>query len=56
MTGVRVTQIADVLNSEDIKIYFSNSQHAGGKIVKIYFPLLNNDAVIFFHNPEGKNQ
>ena len=56
MAGVRVTQIPDVLDIEDIKIYFSNSQHAGGKIVKIYFPLLNNDAVIFFHNPEGKNQ
>lgn len=53
MAGVRVSQISRDLDVEDLKIYFSNSKHAGGKIEKIYFPLLNNDAVIFFRNQEG---
>ncbi|VDI59421.1 Hypothetical predicted protein, partial [Mytilus galloprovincialis] len=52
MAGVRVSQISRDLDVEDLKIYFSNSKHAGGKIEKIYFPLLNNDAVIFFRNQE----
>ncbi|CAC5387276.1 DTX [Mytilus coruscus] len=52
MAGVRVSQISRDLDVEDLKIYFSNTKHAGGKIDKIYFPLLNNDAVIFFRNQE----
>lgn len=54
MDGVRVSQISKDLDIEDLRIHFSKKENAGGKIDKIYFPLLNNDAVIFFKEYDSR--
>ena len=55
MAGVRVSGIPPKAEEKHIKIHFSKPQNGGGTIKKIYYPLLNNDAVIIFHDPGGKN-
>lgn len=50
MDGVRVSGIPKKTEEKHIKIHFSKPQNGGGTIKKIYYPLLNNDAVIIFHD------
>ena len=55
MDGVRVSGIPKKTEEKHIKIHFSKPQNGGGTIKKIYYPLLNNDAVIIFYDSTGLN-
>ncbi|XP_069139979.1 serine-rich adhesin for platelets-like [Argopecten irradians] len=48
LSGIRVKGLDKHLTDNDLKLYFRNPRHGGGHISKIYYPLLDNDAVILF--------
>ncbi|KAK6185919.1 hypothetical protein SNE40_008053 [Patella caerulea] len=49
MNGVRVSNIPIQLSEKLLRTYFSDPSHGGGEIKRIYYPLINNDAVIIFN-------
>ncbi|KAJ8305497.1 hypothetical protein KUTeg_016042 [Tegillarca granosa] len=50
MSGIRILNIPFGTTVKDIKIHFSNPKNGGSKLSRIYFPLLGNDAVLFYHD------
>ncbi|OWF46306.1 uncharacterized protein LOC110455922 [Mizuhopecten yessoensis] len=52
-SGIRVKGLDKHLTTDkDLKMYFRNPKNGGGDIRKIYYPLLDNDAVILFKNDD----
>ncbi|KAL5022517.1 hypothetical protein ScPMuIL_001672 [Solemya velum] len=51
MSGIRVLGIDREVTEKKLKIHFSKPANGGGSIKTIYYPLLNNDAVIMFLDP-----
>lgn len=52
--GIRVLDVPKDASQRDLKVYFSNPRNRGAKILKIYYPLQGNDAVILFEDGKGK--
>ena len=55
MTGLRVSGIPKKAEAKHVKIHFSKPENGGGVIKKIYYPLLNNDAVIIYQDTKGNH-
>ncbi|XP_033757405.1 uncharacterized protein LOC117339804 [Pecten maximus] len=52
-SGIRVKGLDKHLTTDkDLILYFRNPKNGGGRIYKIYYPLLDNDAVILFKDNE----
>ena len=54
MNSIRVSGLREQRSIEELKVYFSKPRNGGGKIHKIYYPLLHNDAVIVYEEESGK--
>ncbi|XP_061171331.1 uncharacterized protein LOC133180897 [Saccostrea echinata] len=48
MSSIRVTCLGSTTREDELRVYFSKPEHGGGPVEKIYYPLMNNDAVIVF--------
>ncbi|XP_069125924.1 uncharacterized protein [Argopecten irradians] len=48
MDGVKIRGLSPGISQSDIKVYFSNPRNGGGRVSKIFFPLLNHTAVVIF--------
>lgn len=48
MSGIRVRWVPREATEKDLKAYFSNPNHGGGKITSIHYPLFDEEAVIIF--------
>ena len=53
MPTVRVSGIPIGTEEKEIKVCFRNPRNGGGKISKIYYPMLGNDAVIVYQPDTG---
>jgi len=54
MSAIRVFQLQEDITDRELKIHFSKPEHGGGSIRSIYYPLLNNDAVVIFKHDTSK--
>ena len=53
--GIRVSGIDQYLtNHSEIEKYFGNADNGGGRISKIFYPLLGHDAVVLFAHEDSK--
>ncbi|OWF54778.1 uncharacterized protein LOC110440580 [Mizuhopecten yessoensis] len=48
LDGIKVCGVSAGISQSDIKVYFSNPKNGGGRVSKIFFPLLNHTAVVIF--------
>ncbi|XP_025093854.1 uncharacterized protein LOC112563762 isoform X2 [Pomacea canaliculata] len=53
MDGVRISGIKQDITKESVWKYFSGIVGTCGHVSKVYYPLMNNDAVIIFSNTEA---
>lgn len=56
MDGVRISGIKQDITKESVWKHFSGIVGTCGHVSKVYYPLMNNDAVIIFSNTEGMLQ
>ncbi|KAK3095805.1 hypothetical protein FSP39_019423 [Pinctada imbricata] len=56
MNSIRVNGLSKDRTLEELKVYFSKPKNGGGRINKIYYPLLNNDAVIVYEDEDVATQ
>ena len=53
MSGIRIRKIPKDVKEKTLRIHFAKPENGGGSILKIYFPLFNNDAVIIYKDKSG---